>query len=237
MKGILLQSILLSSLALVQASPTPSDPIELDIPLDNILSRNLSAFSSHPLFAVYEAWVSRNPNMSFLHDGDSSVKTDHPALNGVVCTESSQNCFLSSSVTIPGTTPVGIRSPLTKRADAIAMSVSTHWKTYFEGQEGGHEHYTTWNLKCGRLEYKGTGFVLDHDENKRYSDNDIATKAFVYEYRVPSHKVTLQQNFKCSFFGNKCCGSYYTATSTGSGKITSWTWECTSSRDAPACQG
>ncbi|KAI9786001.1 MAG: hypothetical protein M1839_008267 [Geoglossum umbratile] len=237
MKGVLLQSIILSSLALVRANPTPSDPAELDIPLDCILSGNLSAYSNHPLFAKYEAWVSRTPDLTFLHAADGNVKTDHPTLNGVVCTEALPDCLLSSSVTIPGTSPVAARSALAKRPDAIQLIISTHWKTYFKSQAFGNEHYTTWDLACHRLDYRSTGFVLNDQAIKGFSDNDISTSVFVYEYRYPSHKVTLQQNYKCTFFGNKCCGNYYIATSTGSGTLSSWTWECLSSQLGSACQG
>ncbi|KAI9784268.1 MAG: hypothetical protein M1839_002329 [Geoglossum umbratile] len=237
MKGVLLQSILLSSLALVWASPTPSDPAELDIPLDSILSGNLSTYSGHPLFAKYEAWVARTPDMPFLNGTDASVKTDNPTLDGVVCTEELPDCLLSSSITVPDTSPMVARSPLTKRGVALGRLADTHWKTYFKGQHGGHEHYTTWNLKCRKLEYRSTGFVLDKDEYQKFNDNDISTKVYVHEYRKLSHKVTLQQNYKCGWFSNPCCASYYTATSTASGKMTSWTWECGLGRDAPACQG
>jgi hypothetical protein len=234
-------------LYLVSATPTsPVSPLEISI--RDILAGNLSSYSSNPLFGKFESWAARNPDLDFLHgQSKGNVTEDHPTLDGIICDNTHDGCLLASSLAISegSAHALGLsqyQSGLKLRKRAInAYVVGTHWKTYFEGDHGGHEHYTTWDLHCARLKYVSTGFLVSNNGKGKEMDvfgpNDISTKIFVYNYLHTNQKVMLQQNYACGFFPTKCCVSYYIAKNIGALKMKRFSFDCQSSTKASACQG
>ncbi|KAH7383467.1 hypothetical protein BKA64DRAFT_159867 [Cadophora sp. MPI-SDFR-AT-0126] len=234
--------VVLAILAFANAAPSPATPQpDLDISISSILSGDLSEVSSHDLFPKYQAWIVANPDFDFAN-GNASVieKVKASTLTGIQCTAIDDHCFLKSSVQLAPTLETSSNpASLFKRANANDMSLDTHWKTYYSSQEGGHEHYTKWNLHCNRLDYRSTGFVLSGETIAYFSANDISTKAFIYEYRYQPHTLTLQSNYACAWYRNSCCDSYQELQNTGSGTVSRWTYECAagSSAAGTACQG
>lgn len=228
--------------ALAAANPLATAEDTLRIPVSAITSNSLSTYSAHPLFGKYQAWVSSNPGFAQLRGNATAAATQYPTLDAIECTFSS--CFFLSSVEIPTEVrpEIAARSALSallgKRQNANQLISYTHWKTYYQGDEGGAEHYTNWNLLCWRLEYRSTQFVVQHSWIDSYGSNDMATFIDIYAHVHGQHRqLRLQQNYACAWYRNQCCTSYTYVTNRGSGQVTGSTWECYRSTRASACQG
>lgn len=229
-------SVFLAAPAVAMAAAV-SGTEPLRIPIADIISRNFTLQANNPLMPVFQKWIAENEDLDFMSGAvppPDNLKVIHCEASG---------CLWESSVSLSPELVEALgkqqeaRGIIGARANANSGIVNTHFKTYIKGTNGGLEHYTNWNLHCGRLEYRGTGMVLDSEIARTNSANDITTKVFCHEYRAPRHQYVLQQDYGCSYFGNKCCVKSNKATVTGA-TMTRTSWECYKWQNAsPACQG
>lgn len=226
-------SVLLAAPSIALAAAV-TGPESLRIPISDVISRNFAGQNNHKLMPILQQWVAENEDLDFM-SGSAAPPNN---LDLIHCEAS--GCLWESSVAMAPETIEAFKqqakNTLEARANAITGVISTHFKTYIKGADGGLEHYITWNLLCNRLNYRGTGMVLDSQIEAEFSANDVSTKVFAYEYRHHTRRYTLQQNYGCSWFGNKCCVKYDLATVTGA-TMTRTSWECFGWQTASACQG
>ncbi|KAI1075478.1 hypothetical protein F5B20DRAFT_559847 [Whalleya microplaca] len=227
------------SISLTKALPAQTEDGVLTIPKSNYVANDLSEYSSHPLFSKFTEWIAEFPSVGLIAGNETHAKAEEYAtLTGFQC--DADKCMFSSSLKIDARefSEPEDEPHIFKRADAGAYRMSTHWKTYYAGENQGDEHYISWNLRCGRLDYSATSFTLTGDDIKSYSNNDISTWVRAYSHRTVQHRtLKFQQNFACKWNSNQCCTSYTYLTNEGSGNIRDSTFECVKAEKASACQG
>lgn len=231
--------VITSLLSLAAAAPSTTQE-QLRVPIGDIIAQNITTYASDPLFPKLEEFLSKNKHVGFLSGGATVpelLDLIHCDFSGCLW-ESSMSLDAETVAQLEGAMELETRSPLVSRTDANQLAPYTHWKTYLSGVAGGIEHYTTWNLKCGRLSYRGTGTVLSTSSIKPASSNDIATSVTVHEVEIKARTYVLEQQFACSWFGNKCCVSKHRVTSYGAILLDKkTTWECVSGSNASPCSG
>ncbi|KAI1373975.1 hypothetical protein F4677DRAFT_461839 [Hypoxylon crocopeplum] len=222
----------LASLALAR----PSSPLDLTIPASDIAQNNMSAYLDHPLYSKYQTWLDGQESIKELH-GNVNLLDNHPTFTGIVCDTTHDGCLLASSIILQ--TGHGLANTTVKRANANKYIINTHWKTYFDGDNGGDEHYTAWDLQCHRLTYHATRYVVATTPPSFdfHSSNNLDVSAYVYIPGIRGREVQLLENFQCSVFGNQCCNYSHDAKNAGSGNMNRYTWECGGYNQAYACQG